>query len=103
MNKLVYDIIRTKYENGLNTIEELADAYRLDYEFVLRLVNNIEIPDDDFEESSYDSRVGKCGKCGSEYNEDGYPITCMGDCEHVDSEYFVADREDGDPEELNFE
>ncbi len=102
MNKLVYDIIRTKYENGLNTIEELAEGYNLDYEFVLRLVNNVEIPDEDFEESTYESRAGKCGKCGSAYNEDGYPLDCMGDCEHVDAEYFVNDREEGDPEELEF-
>ena len=98
-----YRVIRNRFYQTDISIEELAEEYTIpEYTISLIVTNQLERLDE-YADAVYDNRLNKCGTCGSAVNEDGTPENCMGECEWGESlSYITYDREEGDPEELEF-
>ena len=83
-------------------IEELAAVYQLTKFEVECIVNNVIDYDPEHEDVDYDDRAdAKCLTCGANLNSDGVPDECCGECQAYD--IISTEREEGDPEELDFD
>ena len=99
--RIISDIIRIKYNNKTASLQELADEYDLDLFTIKQIVENLIEVSDEFDESVYDDRYDKCGQCGSDYDEQGAPTNCTGECDYMGDTDFLM--EDGDPVDLSFD
>ena len=98
-----YRVIRNRFYQTDISVEDLAEEYNLAEYTVQMIVTNQLEQLDEYADAVYDARVNKCGTCGSAVDEDGTPENCMGECEWgVSDSYITYEREDGDPEDLEF-
>ena len=98
-----YRVISNRFYQTDITIEELAKEYNIEEYTVSLIVTNQLERLDEYIDAVYDLRVNKCGTCGSPVDSDGKPDNCTGECEWgISDSYILYDREEGDPEDLEF-
>ena len=99
-----YRIIRNRFYQTDCSVGDLAEEFNLAEYTVSMIVTNQLERLHEYSDAVYDNRSNKCGTCGSSLDEDGTPLDCCGECEWgVSASYITYDREDGDPEDLEFE